>query len=593
MRTFGVTLLAKAEKIETSNWASDRFIIAALILTWIAAISLINPSGDFPLNDDWVYGLVVRNLLKTGHFQFISPASANLFTQAYWGALFCLPSGFSFAALRLSTLVIAALGVVSLYGVTREVGCSKTMATLASLLLIFNPLYLGLANTFMTDVPFTATLIICFYFYVIALKRKSKLNLALALLLALAALGIRQYGLIFIAALSAGYIVKTRLRWQAIVQALGATGLGVGLQWTYQRWLETSGQIQTSTDLVAQTYKQGIQMPLQSVRLQLLFMMLIYLGAFTLPSLLIYQKKFFAAHKKLGKLHLETIVTVAAACTAAAMVPNRLPKLGNILTYIGLGPLTLKDTFLLGLNYPMQSGFNVLIWTFFTICGSLGLVFLLLLFIHSITTLLKKLKQSPAQAKKSDKPALPRPVDSPPALPSSEAWLLTALLISILGYISILSFGHLFDRYLLPLYPLTLILISLFVPSNSDFDLIGRSGKALTVILIGLFAYFSVASAHDYLAWNRARWDALNHLTSVQKISPKLIDGGYEFNGWLLADKNYQPRPNKSYWWVDDDEYLIASGPLPGYQEIARYPFKRWLLIEEKPILTLKRTKKD
>ena len=55
-------------------------------------------------------------------------------TQAYWGALFCIPSGFSLIALRISTLVIAGLGVASLDGVIREVGSSKTTATLSACL---------------------------------------------------------------------------------------------------------------------------------------------------------------------------------------------------------------------------------------------------------------------------------------------------------------------------------------------------------------------------------------------------------------------------------------------------------------------------
>ncbi|MFN9058140.1 MAG: phospholipid carrier-dependent glycosyltransferase, partial [Cyanobacteriota bacterium] len=125
-------------------------------MVWGCSVALVNPSGDYPLMDDWVYGLVVRNILETGQFRFISPASTNLFTQAYWGALFCLPSGFSFVALRLSTIVLAALGIASLYSIIREIGCSKILAALAALLLIFNPFYLSLANSFMTDVPFTA-----------------------------------------------------------------------------------------------------------------------------------------------------------------------------------------------------------------------------------------------------------------------------------------------------------------------------------------------------------------------------------------------------------------------------------------------------
>jgi 4-amino-4-deoxy-L-arabinose transferase-like glycosyltransferase len=589
-RPLGATDLATAEKAKNTNGASDLSITLGLLLLWVIAISLANPGGDFPLNDDWVYGLVVRNILKTGQFQFISPASSNVLTQAYWGALFCIPTGFSFIALRLSTLVIAGLGVVSLYGVIREVGRSKTTAALASLLLIFNPMYFGLSHTFMTDVPFTATLIICFYFYTIALKRGNVIHLLLALFFALAALGIRQYGLLFIGTFSAGYIVKKGLHWRPISEALAATGLGITLQWTYQRWLETSGQFNPSTDSVLQTYKQGVFTVLQPERLYLLLIILVYLGLFTLPSLMVYQKIFFNKQRSAGNPYFEIFATIAAVYTAVRILPNQLPRLGNILTYAGLGPFTLRDTYLLGLNNPDQNRLNIIMWSFFTICGSVGFIFLLVLFAQAISTIAKTFKQSWISSKNFSKPTALISSDNV-NFPQNEAWLLTALLTSIFGYIAVLTLGQPFDRYLVPLYPLILILTSLFIGKESDFDQIGRHGKVLVLFLISIFAYFSVASTHDYLAWNRARWQALNELTSVQKISPKLIDGGYEFNGWLLADRQYKQKPDKSYWWVNEDNYVITSGPLKGYEEIARYPFQRWLMIQEKPILTLKKTK--
>ena len=588
-RALGATHLEKAEKSKNRIHPSDLFITLGLILIWITAVSLANPGGDFPLNDDWVYGLVVRNILKTGHFQFISPASTNLITQAYWGALFCIPSGFSFIALRLSTLVIAGLGVASLYGVIREIGSSKTTATLASLLLIFNPMYFGLSHTFMTDAPFTATIIICFYCYTIALKRDSTLHYLLALFFALAALGIRQYALLFIGAFGIGYIVKKGLHWRPVCEALGVTGLGVALQWTFQQWLVTSGQFNASADPVLNGYMKGIQMLLQPERLNLLLTMLIYLGLFTLPALMIYQKVFLAKQRKAGKPNFELVTTIAAALTAVVIAPNRLPRLGNILIPTGLGPMTLRDTFLLGLNYPNQSNFNIAMWAFFAICGSIGLVFLLVLFSQAISVVFKNLKRSLNQDAYANKATTPLPANGI-KFAHNDSWLLTTLLTSILGYILLLQLGQPFDRYLLPLYPFTLILVSLFIGEKSDLDLVGWPGKALILFLITLFAYFSIASTHDYLAWNRARWQALNDLTSVQKISPKLIDGGYEFNGWLLADRKYKQKPNKSYWWVNEDDYVISSGPIQGYEEIARYPFQRWLMVEEKPILTLKKS---
>jgi len=557
-----------------------------LLLTWCLTIVLVNPSGDFPLNDDWVYGLVVRNLVKTGHFEFISPASANLLTQAYWGALFCLPFGFSFEALRLSTLVIAGLGVASLYGVIRAVGGSIAMATLSSLLLIFNPFYLGLANTFMTDAPFTATLITTLYCYAVALKENSKPHLFFTFVFSLAALGIRQYGLIFIAALSIGYIVKKEFRWPAILQAFGATGLGVGLQWTYQRWLESSGQAQVSADPVVQSYLQGIQSAFRPERLQLLYIIVVYAGLFTLPALIVYQKNYFVKFIKSKSSQQETIFTGFAAFTITAMAFNRLPWLGNILTTAGLGPLTLKDTYLMGINYPVQSRYNVIIWIALTIFGSISFPCLLLLIFRSINPFQNNTKKLFVKSSESEKEVYTPSINT---LSPSKSWFLTALLISISAYTLILIMGSPFDRYLLPLYPLILILASLPYPNQANLNLIGSPGKVIILLMICFYAYFGIASTHDYLSWNRARWQALNNLTNVQKILPKQIDGGYEFNGWYLADRNYKQKDQKSYWWVDDDEYIVASGPLSGYQEIARYPFKRWLPVAEKPILTLKR----
>jgi hypothetical protein len=83
---------------------SDVGWLAFLIALWILMSALVNPVGDFPLNDDWTYALAVKSILQIGRFALPSSATTNTFAQAYWGALFCLPFGFSFTALRFSTL---------------------------------------------------------------------------------------------------------------------------------------------------------------------------------------------------------------------------------------------------------------------------------------------------------------------------------------------------------------------------------------------------------------------------------------------------------------------------------------------------------
>src|SRR5689334_20901863 len=86
---------------------SDAAPLAAITTLWLLAAWIVNVRGDFPVLDDWAYGHVVRTLVETHRFQPTDWMSVPLVAQAVWGALFCIPGGFSFTALRVSTLVLA------------------------------------------------------------------------------------------------------------------------------------------------------------------------------------------------------------------------------------------------------------------------------------------------------------------------------------------------------------------------------------------------------------------------------------------------------------------------------------------------------
>jgi hypothetical protein len=90
--------------------------------------------------------------------------------------------------------------------------------------------------------------------------------------------------------------------------------------------------------------------------------------------------------------------------------------------------------------------------------------------------------------------------------------------------------------------------------------------------------YFSVCATHDYFDWNRARWTTLRELTQVWKLSPSKIDGGYEFNGSHTFPGSPSREGGKSFWWVQDDEYVVTfRSLLPGYRVIKEYHYTRWL----------------
>jgi hypothetical protein len=111
---------------------------------------------------------------------------------------------------------------------------------------------------------------------------------------------------------------------------------------------------------------------------------------------------------------------------------------------------------------------------------------------------------------------------------------------------------------------------------------------ALVILLF--FAFFSVATTRDYFSWNRARWTALHDLMAEENVSATRIDGGFEFNGlYLYRPESHREDPSKSWWWVTDDEYLVALGEVPGYTVVRKYPFTRLLPPEENNIFVLHR----
>ena len=96
-----------------SHYISKYREIIILIATWMIAILLVNPMGDFPLNDDWQYAFPVQQLVEDGILEMKGYFSPNIILQVGWGTLWCLMGGlFSFTFLRFSTLALVVLGTI-------------------------------------------------------------------------------------------------------------------------------------------------------------------------------------------------------------------------------------------------------------------------------------------------------------------------------------------------------------------------------------------------------------------------------------------------------------------------------------------------
>jgi hypothetical protein len=165
---------------------------AILILLYSSAAILVRPFANLPFHDDWTYAWSVEHLLKTGELQILDWSVHYPFAQILWGALFCLPYGFSFSALRVSTVVLAWLGALALYGTLRELGRPRDASLIATVILVANPVFFVLSFSFMTDVPFVSFANIAFFFIVRGLSRKGSLEIYAGCIFAVCALFIRQ-----------------------------------------------------------------------------------------------------------------------------------------------------------------------------------------------------------------------------------------------------------------------------------------------------------------------------------------------------------------------------------------------------------------
>ncbi len=105
-----------------------------------------------------------------------------------------------------------------------------------------------------------------------------------------------------------------------------------------------------------------------------------------------------------------------------------------------------------------------------------------------------------------------------------------------------------------------------------------------------LYGGFTVGATHDYLSWNRARWQALHNLMQEVQILPYQVEGGFEFAGWYLYDSKYKEKLGKNWWLVNNPDYIISFKPITGYEEVKRYPFRRWIPFGKGNILVLHKT---
>jgi 4-amino-4-deoxy-L-arabinose transferase-like glycosyltransferase len=547
-------------------------VLGLLGVVWAALWLLTDPRGDFALNDDWVYALAVRSIIETGRFSLPSPSSANVIAQAYWGALFCLPFGFSFTALRLSTFVLGTVGVGSLYFLLRECDASRAVAFVGAMALATNPLYLGLADSFMTDVPFTALAICSLWLHVRGVRRSNAATMFAGFAIAVFALMVRQFALVLPLAFGAGHIARNGFRARSLAVAIAPLALALALHLLYEHWLLSTSRTAALGLPASDLVRHGVMNALgRASAVTILY--LPYVGLMLLPFVAcppVLQRLFFTGQRRGLTAWLPGLVVALLAFTVLSVAGKLMPGLGNVLILSGLGPLTVYDAYVLNRNLPVPSFAAMVAWG----AGTLAGLFVAAQLAMVLLSLAIRLVRSIAR---------------PSALQA--LWLEVAMLTMVAGYVAgiilINSVAAVFDRYVLLLMPPIAVLMCAQTVQQATAPRL-RWGWIFAALLLASYGGFSVVATHDYMAFNRARWTATDSLLK-RGATYDHINGGYEFNGWMRHVIGGGMLSGQDYFNVTVEEFLIARGSVQGYHVIDKVSYQAWGPPEELSVFVLQR----
>jgi hypothetical protein len=556
----------------------DYYVAGSLIGLLILIEVLINPVGDFPLNDDWAYGLPVKWLVEEGRLRFTEQYVA-LFTQVMWGSLFVSLAGFSYTVLRISTIVLAAVGLVATYLAGREVGLTRAGAAGVAGLLAINPVFVSLANSFMTDVPFVSLMMVSLFFLVRGLKHHHRACLWAGWVTVLAASLIRQVGLALPVGLVVAAAIKDGIGRRWLVRfVVPATIVLLTVMLAYPQFLKATSALPPnylgSTDNVKMVLGHLAHLRLGAAKpiIKGVAYGLMHLGLWMLPFLVLTFPRWSGGETHRARFAvvgaLGGIATVATAGLWCCGMLMPLGPGGSILADFGLGVYDLAG---------QRSGAPSWFWIAITWASAFGAASIVLASVQVGGRALATIRSG--QARQS-------------------LWLATFLLVSLVLYYSpfCISYHAWFDRYLLPAMALLVLLLAaeplgaIRVPQP-----VPVTSTLISTVLALLYLGFAVAATHDSLAWNRQRWAATASLIARGATSPDDIQGGFAFNRYhAWRDLPAGTRVDESELsWADSKEharYLISFSGQRGFREVRRFPINRWLPYSPDQILILERT---
>lgn len=507
--------------------------ILVLTFLWLLVILLVNPTGDFPINDDWCYAKSVQTLYEQGRLKLYNWGEMTLVAQVYWGYLFVSIFGFSFTVLRISTLILALASIIGIYELLKLIKLPKKNCFLTALICLINPLFVSLSFSFMTDVPFYFTVIWAIYYFIKHLKTDNFKFLVIAVLFCVFGLLIRQIMLVLPVAWLVTYLLTKEKSRKNILKAVFPLIVLLVVYLLFIYFMEANGALQ-------KRHNSRLVLLIESIQdfdvkflirfFGYFFIAIGYIGLLFLPMHL-----FSKPIKTFSRKTILFVLVYTISITSLLILTGKtFPCLNNVLINFGVGPTTLYDFYGNVTETPYK--LSHFFFYFITFIGVLSSAFLLMRF----KLFISNFKKSPELV---------------------FAWSFFILYLAPFLIVSV------YDRYLLPLFPV--VLIVLLKNNYENFKL--KITKYAIGVFVLVMSWFSISATHDYMTWNRLRWKIISEL-QTSGVSNDEILGGIEHSAW------YHFSEEKEKWWeTSEPTYAIVFTTTKSDIIVKEFTYKKWL----------------
>ena len=528
--------------------------IIGLLILWVLSLFAVNICGEFALIDDWAYAKSVRDFSEFGVFKIYDRIAITFVSNLLWGSLFTKLFGFSFFVLRLSTVVAGGVLIYTFYRWLGLLTENQKLQLFCTALLAFNPLFYVLSTTFMTDIFFLMNASISLYFFTAYLKTENLKLLCWAFFFTIIAALSRQVGMVIPIAFLLVSLRKT-IPIKHRIYTYGGALIRVCSLILYYLLLASSKS--TPSHYTMHPNELVHQMMGLNKEIVLRWLFYFYTTVVSLSVLLLPFGLFVLSQKQVNtkKALLILLSCLVGFGLIGLFRETTFPFNGQIVNDYGIGGYFFYEPYsrVAQMSYDIPDWFNVAL-----ISISVGvLIYLISEQFHSAY---QKIKSSR---------------------------LVQFLALTAILYYPCFGFVYVFDRYLL--FHIILLIPLLILLFKDSLKSTSRSYSAYAVLAV--FSLFTLIGTRDYFEYNRTKTKALNELTHKQKIAPKHIDGGMEFNAWHGYEKDFfKGNVGKDWWCIEEDDYLISiDKEVEGFTIYKEYLYSSWLGLKKRKLMVLRK----